>query len=88
MEASKVRLNDVFGAARCSVEEAARMLLSPNILSGVQRLEQLDEFRKVDLGKYEELHLFDYLQRNFTDYAVARIRYQAAIGLNTIEIKK
>ena len=53
VEATKLKLNNLIGPDRsCTVEDAARALLRSDALGGA-RIEQLDEFRRVDLGKYE-----------------------------------
>lgn len=85
-ESIKVKLNEFFVEKRHSVDEIARFLCKSD---GLQtRLEAFDEWRKVNLDVFEDLPLFDkYIKENYTDYAVNRIRYNAAVGFNTWKIK-
>lgn len=53
------------------------------------RLEQFDEWRKVQLGPYDDHTLFmQYIKAKYTDFALKRIRHNAAIGLNDWQIKQ
>jgi hypothetical protein len=69
-----VRLNEILGERIYSVEDAAKLLLRHDVLCGT-RLEALDEYRRVDLGAYDDFPLMEFAKANYTEYAVLRIRH-------------
>ena len=53
------------------------------------RVEAFDEWRKCSLDVYEDLPFFNaYLKENYTEYAISKIRYNTAIGMNNWKIHK
>ena len=81
-----MKLNEYFVEKRHSVEDLARFLCRSDGLQN--RLEAFDEWRKVNLNVFEDLPLFDkFIKENYSEYAVNRIRYNAAVGYNNWKIK-
>ena len=87
IESTKVKLNDYFGDKRASIQELTRFICKSDSLQS--RLEQFDEWRKVNLDTYEDLPFFDtYLPKNYTDFAINKIRHSTALGMNQWKIHK
>ena len=61
------------------IDEIAKQLTKSDCLQPQECYNPVNEFKKVKLGRLEELPVFQqYLPSNLTKYAVCRIRYTTA----------